>query len=69
MSSSNVSADQEKKIICKITWRIIPFVFLLYIISYLDRSSIGYAALLNDTDSGNDIPDALHDRDRQPSRA
>lgn len=58
-----------QQIIRKITWRIIPFVFLLYIISYLDRASIGYAALLNDKDRGDDIPDASRDRDLQPSRA
>lgn len=36
---------QEKATVRKITLRIIPFVFLLYIISYLDRANIGYAAL------------------------
>jgi MFS transporter, ACS family, tartrate transporter len=36
---------REKATVRKITWRIIPFVFLLYIISYLDRANIGYAAL------------------------
>lgn len=36
---------QEKAIVRKITLRIIPFVFLLYIVSYLDRANIGYAAL------------------------
>ncbi|GAB7531065.1 MFS transporter [Pseudomonas sp. 3A(2025)] len=35
----------EHAIVRKITWRIIPFVFLLYIVSYLDRANIGYAAL------------------------
>ena len=35
----------EQAIVRKITWRIIPFVFVLYIISYLDRANIGYAAL------------------------
>lgn len=32
-------------IVRKVTLRIIPFVFLLYIVSYLDRANIGYAAL------------------------
>lgn len=36
---------EEKAVVRKITLRIIPFVFLLYIISYLDRANIGYAAL------------------------
>ena len=37
--------EQGQRIVRKITWRIIPFVFFLYIISYLDRANIGYAAL------------------------
>lgn len=36
---------REQAVIRKVTWRIIPFVFLLYIVSYLDRANIGYAAL------------------------
>ena len=35
----------EKKTIRKVTRRIIPLLFLLYIISYLDRANVGYAAL------------------------
>ena len=42
---SNPDIAREKAIVRKITWRIVPFVFLLYIISYLDRANIGYAAL------------------------
>ncbi|GGJ86622.1 MFS transporter [Pseudomonas matsuisoli] len=43
MSTENHSL--EKAIVRKVTLRIIPFVFLLYIVSYLDRANIGYAAL------------------------
>ncbi|SEC00703.1 MFS transporter [Paenibacillus sp. GP183] len=35
----------EKQTIRKVKMRIIPFTFLLYIVSYLDRANIGYAAL------------------------
>ncbi|WP_425930148.1 MFS transporter [Pseudomonas sp. NyZ201] len=42
--NNNKTLD-EHAIVRKITWRIIPFVFLLYIVSYLDRANIGYAAL------------------------
>ncbi|TGN94392.1 MFS transporter [Burkholderia sp. USMB20] len=35
----------ERALVRKIAWRIIPFVFVLYIVSYLDRANIGYAAL------------------------
>jgi ACS family tartrate transporter-like MFS transporter len=39
------SAINETELVSKITWKIIPFVFILYVISYLDRANIGYAAL------------------------
>src|SRR5213594_2423551 len=35
----------EASIVRKVRMRIIPFVFLLYIISFLDRINIGFAAL------------------------
>ena len=39
------SAINETALVRKISWRIIPFVFVLYVVSYLDRANIGYAAL------------------------
>lgn len=42
---SKMETSVEKRTIRKVTRRIIPFVFILYIISYLDRANIGYAAL------------------------
>jgi ACS family tartrate transporter-like MFS transporter len=45
MTTTTFTPEQEKATVRKITLRIIPFVFLLYIISYLDRANIGYAAL------------------------
>lgn len=46
MSNSNIAQPiDERALVRKITWKIIPFVFILYVISYLDRANIGYAAL------------------------
>ncbi|WP_449432082.1 MFS transporter [Pseudomonas putida] len=42
--NNNKTVD-EQATVRKITLRIIPFMFLLYIVSYLDRANIGYAAL------------------------
>jgi sugar phosphate permease len=28
-----------------VTWRLVPFLFVLYIVNYLDRINIGFAAL------------------------
>jgi ACS family tartrate transporter-like MFS transporter len=35
----------EQRTTQKVLWRIIPFVFVLYVVSYIDRANIGYAAL------------------------
>ncbi|MED3728222.1 MFS transporter [Priestia filamentosa] len=42
---SHLEPSLEKRTIRKVTWRIIPFVFICYIISYIDRANLGYAAL------------------------
>ena len=38
----------SKRLLRKIDWRIIPWVSLLYCLSYLDRSSIGNAKVRNE---------------------
>ncbi|MCZ4072799.1 hypothetical protein [Agrobacterium sp. LMR679] len=35
----------EKTTTRKVFWRIVPYCFILYVISYLDRANLGYAAL------------------------
>jgi ACS family tartrate transporter-like MFS transporter len=37
--------QSEARIVSKLTWRIMPFLFLLYIIAYIDRINVGFAAL------------------------
>src|ERR1700761_1593240 len=29
----------------KLTWRLIPYMFLLYIVAYMDRVNVGFAAM------------------------
>jgi sugar phosphate permease len=41
----STDASLEAAAIRKITWRIMPFLFLVYVLSYLDRVNIGYAKL------------------------
>src|SRR5258707_628202 len=36
----------------KVTWRIVPFVMLLYFTSFIDRVNIGFAALTMNKDIG-----------------
>jgi ACS family tartrate transporter-like MFS transporter len=42
----------EQQTIRKITWRLIPFLMLLYLIAFLDRINIGFAALTMNKDVG-----------------
>jgi MFS transporter, ACS family, tartrate transporter len=40
-----VSRDLGSKVISRLTRRLVPFLFVLYIIAYLDRINVGFAAL------------------------
>lgn len=42
----------EQRVLRKITWRIVPFIMLLYFIAFLDRVNIGFAALTMNDDLG-----------------
>lgn len=44
----------EKQLTSKITWRIIPFVMVLYTVAYVDRSAVGFAQLHMGADIGID---------------
>lgn len=44
--------DLEKKVMRKVTLRIVPFIMLLYFIAFLDRVNIGFAALTMNQDLG-----------------
>ncbi|KAF9785564.1 MFS general substrate transporter [Thelephora terrestris] len=43
----DVSAVDEAKLVRKIDWRLLPWLSLLYLLSFLDRTSIGNAKLYN----------------------
>ncbi|SAK84443.1 major facilitator transporter [Caballeronia temeraria] len=44
--------DIEKRTLRKVSWRIVPFIMLLYFIAYIDRVNIGFAALTMKADLG-----------------
>ena len=35
----------ESSVIARLTWRLVPFLFLLFLVAYLDRINVGFAAL------------------------
>ncbi len=39
------AAVDAKALYAKISWRLIPYIFFLYILAYLDRVNVGFAAL------------------------
>lgn len=46
-SSENLGYDEKatKRLVRKIDWRLLPFLALLYLLSFLDRTNIGNARL------------------------
>lgn len=47
-----MTSEIEKQTIRSVSWRIIPFIMLLYFIAYLDRVNIGFAALTMNKELG-----------------
>ena len=43
---------EQDKVFTKCAWRLIPFMMLLYIVNYLDRVNVGFAALTMNKDLG-----------------
>ncbi|MDQ2832714.1 MAG: MFS transporter [Acidobacteriota bacterium] len=44
-TAENPQAVDGRALYAKISWRLIPYIFLLYIVNYLDRVNVGFAAL------------------------
>jgi len=44
--------DSESKVFAKAAWRLVPFMGLLYVASFLDRVNVGFAALSMNKDLG-----------------
>ncbi|MEK7474980.1 MAG: MFS transporter [Candidatus Coatesbacteria bacterium] len=43
---------REKRVVSTVMWRLIPFLFLCYMMNYIDRVNVGYAALEMRVDLG-----------------
>src|SRR5579863_2228866 len=52
MPESPVDAELARRTPKQISWRLLPFLFLLYIIAFLDRMNVGAAALQMPGDLG-----------------
>jgi len=47
-----VMSEQERKIINKVSWRLLPFLVFAYLLCYVDRINVGFAALTMNQDLG-----------------
>lgn len=45
-------SEFEKQVYARVTWRLIPFLFLCYIFAYVDRVNVGFAKLQMQQDLG-----------------
>ncbi len=52
MTTSTMSLQDEDAVYLKVTWRLIPFLLICYIIAYLDRVNVGFAKLQMASDLG-----------------
>ena len=43
--TSTATSPVESKVVRKLMWRLLPFLFVLYIIAYLDRTNVSFAFL------------------------
>jgi MFS transporter, ACS family, tartrate transporter len=41
----NKISKEEEKLLARVSWRLLPFLLVLYIVSYLDRINLSFAAL------------------------
>ena len=47
-----MTSELEQQTLRKISWRIVPFIMLLYFVSFIDRVNIGFASLTMNNDLG-----------------
>src|SRR5215475_9405662 len=51
-TEANAATNFQRELIRKLQWRLIPYLFLLYVISFIDRVNIGFAALTMNKELG-----------------
>jgi sugar phosphate permease len=44
-AGSPANSAAETEVYRKVTWRLVPFLFLCYVVAYLDRVNVGFAKL------------------------
>jgi MFS transporter, ACS family, tartrate transporter len=52
MSRSDLAFDLRRRALSKVAWRFLPVLTIAYVLNYLDRTSVGFAALTMNRDIG-----------------
>lgn len=52
LADESVDVDLRRTTLTKVAWRLLPFLLLLYVIAWLDRVNVGFAALQMNADLG-----------------
>ncbi|MFX7922561.1 MFS transporter, partial [Acinetobacter baumannii] len=47
-----MASEIQTRVLRKISWRIVPFIMLLYFVAFIDRVNIGFASLTMNKDLG-----------------
>ena len=47
-----LSDAEGERLMRRVLWRLVPFIFICYVISYLDRTNVGFAAISMNQDLG-----------------
>ncbi|UII73557.1 MFS transporter [Pseudomonas sp. HN11] len=50
--SAPLDDAEGERLMRRILWRVVPFIFICYVISYLDRTNVGFAAISMNKDLG-----------------
>ena len=48
----DASFEHEHRLFTRCAWRLIPFIGCLYVVNFLDRANVGFAALTMNKDLG-----------------
>ena len=51
-AAANLSSITEKQVFKKIAWRLLPLITIAYIVNFLDRTNVAFAALTMNHDIG-----------------
>jgi len=50
--STQLAPERQRQIILKVSWRLLPLIVICYLINYIDRTNVSFAALTMNKDLG-----------------